>query len=115
VEVALVTAVVSAHPLYKKIRKEDISITKFREEIVMGLLNHKNAEENANENRRRSLDSTSFKKMKGSSRLGNIVQKGVLKRKWEENSKVHKVTSYSEYCVDHPHYCLHCFSIVHYK
>jgi hypothetical protein len=61
-EVLLGTALVNAHFLYKKIRKDDISITKCREEIVKGLLNHKNVEENSSERRTQSLSFDSFKK-----------------------------------------------------
>jgi hypothetical protein len=63
---------------FKKIRKEDISITKFKEEIAMGLLKHENVEEYTNEDRTRSMDCDSFKKVEASSQIGNNV-KGILK------------------------------------
>lgn len=80
VEVALVTAVISANSLCRKIRKEDISITKFEEEIAMGLLSHENVEEDTNENKTRSLDSDSFKEVEASNQIGNNVN-GILKRR----------------------------------
>jgi hypothetical protein len=43
--------VVSALFLYKKIMKEGILITKFREEFLKGLLNSKNVGENTTERR----------------------------------------------------------------
>jgi hypothetical protein len=49
VEVVLGTAVDTVQFLYMKIRKKDISITKFRGDIVKGLLNHLDVEENIHE------------------------------------------------------------------
>jgi hypothetical protein len=46
----------------------------------MGLLNHKNVEEDTNEDKTRSLDSSSFKKIEASNQIGNNV-KGILKRR----------------------------------
>jgi hypothetical protein len=37
-------------------RKEDILMTTFRDEIVKGLLNHRNVEENTSEKRRQKLE-----------------------------------------------------------
>jgi hypothetical protein len=50
-EAVLGTAMVNAHFLYTKIRKKDTSITKFREEVVKGLLKHLHVEENTHERR----------------------------------------------------------------
>jgi hypothetical protein len=41
-EVVIFTAVANARFLYKKIGKRDISVTKFREEILKALLNDEN-------------------------------------------------------------------------
>jgi hypothetical protein len=70
VEIALDTAVFSAYFIYKKIRKGNILITKFRDEIAKGPLNHKNVEENTIE-RRRSYQY--FRKTEGSSEIGRVL------------------------------------------
>jgi hypothetical protein len=51
VEVVLGTAVVNAYFLHKKIRKEKVPVTKSRENIFKGLLNHENVEENTSKRR----------------------------------------------------------------
>jgi hypothetical protein len=74
----------SAYLLYKKIRKGDILITKLREEIVKGLLNHENVEENTSERRRVPIISGRWK---DPVRLEESIVKGVIRRSWKETGK----------------------------
>jgi hypothetical protein len=77
-EIVLSRAVIYAHCCYKKIGKQEISITKFMEEIFKGLLDHMNCE-HIGENRIEL--SSIFKEDEDPVKLEEGIMKVVMKRK----------------------------------
>jgi hypothetical protein len=97
-----------------KIGNQEISITKFREEIVKGPLNRMNVE-HISESRTLSLSS---RKWEGPVKLEESIVKAVMKRRWKENWGKNKIPKLTSYCEDYgncPRYCLDCCRTAYYK
>lgn len=120
-EILLGTAVVNAHILYRNIKNSNITITEFREEIIMGLLHPvENLQEGSvitpTVSRKRAMNTHTFAKKEGPAAKTRKYCKGCYKQKITQKldkNKVKKVTTYCKNCENEPHFCLECFTETH--